>query len=69
MELPSKAQKPTRIIQVSYGMTVNTGNYENTRFDLVAEVAPDEDWRDVLDALKRKAARLKSQIQSDAAAT
>lgn len=57
--------KPTKITQVSYGMTVNTGNYETVRFDLTAQVAPDEDWRDVLDSLRRKAHKLKERIQTD----
>jgi hypothetical protein len=57
--------KPTKITQVSYGMTVNTGNYETVRFDLTAQVAPDEDWRDVLDSLRRKSRKLKERIQSD----
>lgn len=57
--------KPTKITQVSYGMTVNTGNYETVRFDLTAQVAPDEDWRDVLDSLRRKSRKLKERIQND----
>lgn len=57
--------KPTKITQVSYGMTVNTGNYETVRFDLTAQVAPDEDWRDVLDSLRRKSRKLKERIQTD----
>jgi hypothetical protein len=46
-------------------MTVNTGNYETVRFDLTAQVAPDEDWRDVLDSLRRKSRKLKERIQTD----
>lgn len=57
--------RPTKIVQVSYGMTVNTGNYETVRFDLTAQVAPDEDWRDVLDSLRRKSRKLKERIQTD----
>lgn len=57
--------KPTKITEVSYGMTVNTGNYETVRFDLTAQVAPDEDWRDVLDSLRRKSRKLKERIQSE----
>ena len=64
--LPKKP-RPTRITSVSYGLTVNVGNYETVRFDLTAQVADDEDWRDVLDSLKRKSARLKEQIQDEAA--
>lgn len=57
--------KPTKITQVSYGLTVNIGNYETVRFDLTAQVALDEDWRDVLDSLRRKSRKLKERIQSD----
>lgn len=57
--------KPTKITQVSYGLTVNTGNYETVRFDLTAQVAPDEDWRDVLESLRRKSRKLKESIQSE----
>lgn len=57
--------KPTKITQVSYGLTVNTGNYETVRFDLTAQVAPDEDWRDVLDSLRRKSRKLKESIQNE----
>ena len=58
--------RPTRITRVSYGLTVNVGNFETVRFDLTAQVADDEDWRDVLDSLKRKSARLKDQILDEA---
>jgi len=57
--------KPTKITQVSYGMTVNTGNYETVRFDLTASVAPDEDWRDILESLRRKSRNLKHRIQNE----
>jgi hypothetical protein len=57
--------KPTKITQVSYGMTVNTGNYETVRFDLTASVAPDEDWRDILESLRRKSRKLKERIQNE----
>lgn len=60
-DTPEKT-KPTCITQVSFGLTVNVGNYENVRFELTAKVAPDEDWRDVLDSLRRKSAKLKDQI-------
>lgn len=51
-----------KIIQISYGLIVNIGNYETVRFDLTAQVAPDEDWRDVLDALKLRSRRIKKDI-------
>lgn len=57
--------KPIKLTQVSYGMTVNIGNYENVRFDLTAQVAPDEDWRTVLESLRRKSLKLKERIQNE----
>lgn len=57
--------KPTKLTQISYGLTVNVGNYETVRFDLTAQVAPDEDWRDVLESLRRKAHNIKQRIQSE----
>ena len=57
--------KPTKITQVSFGHTVNIGNYETVRFDLTAQVAPDEDWRDVLESLRRKGRKLKERIQNE----
>jgi len=43
-----------RIKQVIFFKTYNTGNYENIRVELVADVDEDEDVHDVLDELKRK---------------
>jgi hypothetical protein len=66
-EIPKK-QPPTipgKIIQVSYGMTVNIGNFENIRFDLTAQVALDEDWREVLEALRTRSRRIKKRYQEE----
>lgn len=41
-----------RVKQVSFGRTVNMGNYESVRFDLVADVGPGESHLDVLETLK-----------------
>lgn len=57
--------KPIKLTQVSYGLTVNIGNFETVRFDLTAQVAPDEDWRDVLESLRRKSRKLKERIQHE----
>ena len=62
---PQEAPKPTKITQVSYGRTVNIGNYETVRFDLTALVATDEDWRDVMESLRRKARKLKDRIAAE----
>lgn len=60
-----KKPLPGKIVQVSYGMTVNIGNYENVRFDLTAQVAPDEDWREVLEALRTRSRRIKERYQKE----
>jgi hypothetical protein len=57
--------KPARITQVSFGMTVNTGRYENVKFELTALVSDDEDWRDVMDSLNRRSEKLKSRIYDE----
>jgi len=64
---PQETQKPKpiKLTQVSYGLTVNVGNYETVRFDLTAQVAPDEDWRDVLESLRRKSRNLKHRILAE----
>jgi len=51
-----------RITEISYGMTVNIGNYEAVRFDLKAEVTADDDWRDVLESLRRKSRKMRTRI-------
>lgn len=40
----------TKEIEIGYGRTVNTGNYNNERFDLLArvELEPGEDENDVV---------------------
>lgn len=40
------------ITRVTYGKTINVGNYESVRIDLSAEVYGDEKWQDVLIHLK-----------------
>jgi len=54
--------KPIKLTEVRYGMTVSLPNFENVRFDLTAQVGPDEDWRDVLESLRRKSRKLKERI-------
>lgn len=57
--------KPITLTEISYGMTVNVGNYETIRFDLTARVSPDEDWRDVLESLRRKSRKIRERIQTE----
>jgi hypothetical protein len=40
------------VTQVSWGKTINIGNYETVRLDLVARVHDGQDWRQVLRALR-----------------
>jgi hypothetical protein len=40
------------IIQVSWGKTVNIGNFETVRLDLTARVNEGQDWQEVLKALR-----------------
>lgn len=52
-----------RILQIEYGRTINTGNYESFKLGMVATVDETEHWEDVLDAAKeaidKKATELK----------
>ncbi len=64
-EPTKKPPLPGKIVQVSYGMTVNIGNFENIRFDLTAQVALDEDWREVLEALRIRSRRIKERYQDE----
>ena len=62
---PENKPKPVRLTEVSYGMTVSLPNYENVRFSLTAVVSLDDDWRDVLESLRRKSRKLKERIQNE----
>jgi hypothetical protein len=52
-----------KITQVSYGRTLNVGNYETVRLDLTAQVADDQKWIDVLNELRRKLEALEPKIR------
>jgi hypothetical protein len=65
MEAQPKKKIPGKVVRVSYGLTVNTGNFENVRFDLTAEVAEDEKWPDVMDGLRSRCDRIKKRLLSD----
>jgi hypothetical protein len=54
-----------KIKRVSYGRTINMGNYESVRLDLVADVPADERWQDVLDELKCEMLRLEKQTRKE----
>lgn len=53
-----------RIIQVTLGKTINIGNYESVRIDLVACVEHGEDHRTVLTALKIELKSLEAAAQT-----
>lgn len=57
--------KAIKLTEVKYGMTVSLPNFENVKFELTAEVGPDEDWREVLESLRRKGRKLKERIQTE----
>lgn len=40
------------ITEVSWGKTVNIGNFENVRLDLTARVNTGQDWKEVLRAIR-----------------
>lgn len=50
------------ITGVSFGRTVNTGNYTSARFELYADVS-DGDWRAALADLQRKAAGIEKRLE------
>lgn len=52
------------ITEVLLGRTVNTGNYENVRFDLTAKVRPGQAWQDVYNALAQEVADLEQQMRN-----
>ncbi len=52
-----------RIKRVTYGRTVNMGNYESVRLDLTADVPEDEKWQDVLDDLRGEMLKLEKQTK------
>jgi hypothetical protein len=54
-----------KITKITYGRTVNIGNFENVRFDFTAEVPPEEDYRRVLGELKRLADREEARIRRE----
>lgn len=64
-EAPVTKPKPITITEVKYGMTVSLPQFENVKFEMVATVAPDEDWRDVLESLRRKSLKLKERIREE----
>jgi len=59
--------KPIKITSVSYGMTVSLPNYENVKFSMSAEVTEEDDWRDVLESLRRKSRKLRTRIIEEGA--
>jgi hypothetical protein len=44
---------------------VNIGNFETVRFDLAAQVAPDERWQDVLNRIRGLCDKQKQVILKD----
>jgi len=63
-KLPEK--RPGTIRRVSYGITVNIGNFETVRFELSADVDPHaERWQDVMARLRGLCDKQKHIILKD----
>lgn len=58
-------KRPGTIDRVSYGVTVNIGNFETVRFDLSAQVTLDEKWQDVLERIRALCDKQKQRILKD----
>ncbi len=57
--------KNHNIQSVSYGRTINMGNYESVRIDLTATVTSGEDYRDTLNDLKTEMLKLEKQTRRE----
>ena len=56
---------PLKITEVTFGKTINIGEYESIRIDLKAQVGPDEDWREVLQRLRVTVNKLDPHFRQD----
>ena len=54
-----------KITKVSYGRTINMGNYESVRIDLTADVPLGEDHQDVIEELKGEMLKLEKRTKKD----
>ena len=61
-DMRSRNSIDKKITQVSFGRTINIGNYESVRIDLVAEVGQDK-WEDTLQDLEREMLVLEKKIK------
>lgn len=53
------------ITSVTYGRTINIGNYESVRIDLTAQVKEHDDWHDVLEQLKGEMLKLEKRTKKE----
>lgn len=53
------------ITSVSYGRTINMGNYESVRIDLTAAVTAKDDWHEVLEDLKGEMLKLEKKTKKE----
>lgn len=53
------------ITSVSYGRTINMGNYESVRIDLSARVPDGEKWQDVLSELQGEMLKLEKRTRKE----
>lgn len=54
-----------RITSITYGRTINVGNYESVRIDLTARVDAGEDWHEVLKDLKGELLKLEKRSKEE----
>lgn len=58
-------QKPLKITEISYGKTLNIGEFESIHLRLTADVNADEDWKEVLQRLRVTIAKLEPRLRED----
>ena len=59
------SKRANNITSVSYGRTINMGNYESVRIDLTACVPEGEDWHEVLEDLKGEMLKLEKRTKKE----
>ena len=54
-----------KIVRITLGRTVNVGNYENVRFDLTADVDPDETPEQATKLLKKEVDAAEAKLRKE----
>lgn len=55
------------VVEVAYGRTINTGNFENVRIELRAKVKPGQSYRYVWNAIREMAKAKEKEIRAEQA--